>query len=100
MGKTFFDNIKTFCKIGRNGMSLIVVGKNNSVYTWSNEILNTINNKLKKINEPIKIPIYGLSRAEIGHFLNSIKSSTINKNVSVLFDKTYIILISPSNKIC
>lgn len=94
-----YSETPTFCKIGRTGTSISVVGKNNKVIELSDETIVMLNNAVKRLNKTAKIPVYGLSRAEIGNVISNITDGT-SKRASVFLNptkssraKSYMILL-------
>ena len=97
----------TFCKIGRNGTSISVIGKDNKVIELSGETIDKLNNAVKSLKISAKIPVYGLSRAEMGTLITGITNGT-NKRVSVYANpvknshsncaNSYLILLQEGDK--
>ena len=93
-----FSDIPTLCKIGRAGLGIIVVGKNNKCQMWSDKVFASIIDALKSTKSPIKILVYGLSRAEMGHLINGIHLNTTKACAVVTWENHYILIINEKEK--
>lgn len=77
----------TMCKIGRVGTGVTIVGKNNTPVAWSKESVGLLKKAINDSTTSIKIPVYGLSRAEIGNVIKTIACDS-NKTASVYIENS------------
>ena len=73
------SNTKTLCKVGRIGTTVSVLGKNGLLTDLSPELMRRLNTLAKNTRTPSKIPVYGLSRAEIGALIHGVTKGTCKR---------------------
>lgn len=79
--------VSTMCKIGRVGTGVTIVGKNNTPVAWSKESVGMLRKAINDSTTSVKIPVYGLSRAEIGNVIKTIACNS-NKTASVYIENS------------
>ena len=89
-----FSDIPTLCKIGRLEYGVVIVGKDNKFHMWNDRVVGSMMDALKSTKSPVKILVYGFSRAKMGHLINGIYVNTARNCGVVTWKDHYIIIVN------